>query len=261
MMRDRQPDLTRHRDLWEIVNERFTNNDADTRWALPGIRWGLFRQPESELGLLGDIRGLDIVELGCGTAFLSAGLARAGAHPVAVDLSPAQLDTAVRCQQQHRVFFPLVEADVGAVPLRSGSFDLVVSEYGAAPWCDGAVWLAEAARLLRPSGRLVFLTHSVTVALCVPDEGGVASDRLVRPQREIATVAWTGGGIEHHPGHGAWISLLRSNGFVIDALHELFAPPDAELPSFYDIVTGEWAERWPAEDAWVAHLQDVRVPG
>jgi SAM-dependent methyltransferase len=246
-------DLARHRDLWAIVNERFTDADADHRWAEDGIRWGLFRRPESELGLLGDVCGLDLVELGCGTAFLSASLARAGARPVAVDLSRAQLATARRCQRQHGVFFPLVEADCGRVPLRSGSFDLVVSEYGAAPWCDPTVWLAEAARLLRSAGRLVFMTHSVTVALCVPEQGGVAGDRLLRGQRDVRRVAWPGGGIEHHPAHGEWIRLLQSNGFELDALHEIFPPADAATSDFYEIVTGEWATKWPAEDAWVAH--------
>jgi SAM-dependent methyltransferase len=249
------PELDRHRDLWEIVNEQFTDADADEQWATDGIRWGLFRRPDAELGLLGDVRGLDVVELGCGTAFLSASLARAGARPVGVDLSPAQLATARRCQARHQLDFPLVEADAGRVPLRTGSFDLVVSEYGAAPWCDPAAWLAEAARLLRPSGRLVFLTHSVTVALCVPDEGGVAGDHLLRGQRDVARVQWQGGGIEHHPSHSDWIRLLRANGFEVDALHELFPPADADQRNLYDIVTGEWAARWPAEDAWVAHRQ------
>ena len=235
------------------MNEQFTDQDAERQWADEGIRWGLFRRPEAELGLLDDVRGADIVELGCGSAFLSASLARAGANPVGVDLSSAQLDTARRCQRHHGVTFPLVEADVGKVPLRSGMFDLAVSEYGAAPWCDPAVWLAEAARLLRPMGRLVFLTHSVLVALCVPTEGGVAGDRLLRTQREVARIAWPGGGTEHHPSHGDWLRLLRSNGFEVDALHELFPPLDASTPDFYDIVTDEWARRWPAEDAWVAH--------
>jgi SAM-dependent methyltransferase len=248
-----RPDLDRHRDLWSIVNERFTDGDADAQWAASGIRWGLFRRPERELGLLGDVAGLDAVELGCGTAFLSAGLARAGARPVGVDVSRAQLATARRCQQRHGVTFPLVEADAGQVPLRSGCFDVVVSEYGAAPWCDPAEWLAEAARLLRPGGRLVFLTHSVTVALCVPEDGGVAGDRLLRPQRDVARVAWPGGGVEHHPGHGEWLRLLRANGLEVDALHELFPVPGATVPGFYEIVTEDWATRWSAEDVWVAH--------
>lgn len=248
-----RPDLAHNRDLWALVNERFTDADADDQWTASGIRWGLFRRSEAELGLLGDIDGLDVVELACGTAFLSAGLARAGAHPVGVDVSRAQLDTARRHQRHHDVFFPLVEADAGRLPLRSGSFDLVVSEYGAAPWCEPAVWLAEAARLLRPGGRLVFLTHSVTIALCVPAEGGIAGDRLLRAQRDVARIAWPGGGIEHHPSHSDWIRLLRASGFVIDALHELFPTPDAAAPEFYDIVNQDWATRWPAEDVWVAH--------
>jgi SAM-dependent methyltransferase len=239
--------------VWSAINEQITDAEAEDRWVESTLRWGLFRQPENELRLLGDVRGLDVAELGCGTAFLSASLARAGAHPVAVDLSAAQLDTARRCQHRHHVVFPLLEADVGHVPLRSGAFDLVVSEYGAAPWREPNVWLAEAARLLRPRGRLVFLTHSVTIALCVPEHGGVAGDQLLRAQRDVACVAWPGGGIEHHPSHSDWIRLLRINGFTIDALHELYPLADAKPPDFYDIVTADWATRWPAEDAWVAH--------
>jgi hypothetical protein len=106
-------------------------------------------------------------------------------------------------------------------------------------------------------GRLVFLTHSVTIALCVPGEGGVAGDRLLRAQRDIARIAWPGGGIEHHPSHSDWIHLLRANGFEIDALHELFPPPETNTPDFYDIVTADWAARWPAEDAWMAHRRDT----
>ena len=251
-------DIDLHRDLWQLVNEQYTDADAEQQWANDDVCWGLFRLPEAGLGLLGDVRDLDIVELACGTAFLSASLARAGARPVGVDLSPAQLATARRCQRLHDVHFPLIEADASCVPLRDASFDLVVSEYGAAPWCDPAMWLSEAARLLRPRGRLVFLTHSVTVALCVPDAGGVAGDRLLRSQRDVARVEWPGGGIEHHPSHGDWIRLLHDNGFEVEELHELLPPEDADQRRLYDIVTGEWAARWPAEDAWVARRSASR---
>jgi SAM-dependent methyltransferase len=245
----------RNRDLWALVNERFTDADAARRWTAPGITWGLFEHPESELGLLGGVSGLDVLEIGCGSAYLSAALARAGARPVAVDLSRSQLASARRCQHDHRLVFPLVEATGEVLPLRSGSFDLVVSEYGAAPWCDPTRWLSEAARLLRPAGRLVFLTHSVLVALCVPEDAGPAGESLLRPQREMAPIAWSGGGVEHHPGHGDWIDLLRSAGFEVDALHELYAPPDSGVHEFYDIVDGSWASRWPAEDVWIAHVE------
>jgi SAM-dependent methyltransferase len=247
--------------LWSLVNAEHTDRAADRRWQDQEIRWGLFGRPESQVGVLGDLRGLDVVELGCGTAYLSAGLCRAGARPVAVDLSRPQLLSARRNQIRHRLPFPLIEADAGRVPLRGSAFDLVVSEYGAAPWCEPGRWLAEAARVLRPGGRLVFLTNSVLAGLCVPAEGGPAGSRLLRPQPELATVTWPGGGVEHHPGHGDWIRELRAAGFVVDGLLELRAPLEAQVPEFDDIVTHEWARSWPAEDLWLAHLSTGRGGG
>ena len=80
-------DLHRNRELWALVNERFTGSDARSRWSEPTISWGLFSVPDEQIGLLGDVNGLDVVELGCGTAYFSAWLQRAGARPVALDLS------------------------------------------------------------------------------------------------------------------------------------------------------------------------------
>ena len=250
--------LGRARDVWADVHEAFTGDDGEARWDDPEVGWGLFRIPEQALGVLGDVRGLDVLELGCGTAYLSAQLARAGAAPVAVDLSRHQLATAHRCQERSGPRFPLVEASAEEVPLATASFDLVVSEYGAGPWCDPARWLPEAARLLRPGGRLVFLTNSVLAALCVPDAGGFAGDRLLRAQRDVRRVSWEGGGTEHHPGHGEWIRALRAAGLVVDALHELHPDEGATTPAYYEIVTAEWARRWPAEDLWVAHRPPAR---
>lgn len=242
------------RHLWALVNERHTDQQADGLWAESDIGWGLFRRPEAELQVLGPLTGARVLELGCGTAYFSAWLHRAGALPTGVDLSRAQLATARRCQQQHGLAFPVIEADAGAVPLAPGTFDLVVSEHGAAPWCDPRRWVPEAARLLRPGGRLVFLTTSVLAGLCVPAEEGVAAEQLQRPQADLADIVWPGGGREHHPGHGEWIAHLTGAGFVVDALHELGAPEGAAEPAFYEIVTADWARRWPAEDLWAAHL-------
>jgi len=136
--------------------------------------------------------------------------------------------------------------------LPGGRFDLVVSEHGAAAWCDPERWLPEAARLLRPGGRLVFLTNSHLSALCVPAEEGVAEERLMRGQREAYRVQWSGGGVEFHPSHGDWMRLLRRSGFVVEAMHEIYAPPDGDDHSFYEIVSKDWATRWPAEELWVA---------
>lgn len=249
-----ETDLELNRTLWTQVNAGFTDADADRAWSADEITWGLFRVPERDVRALGDVTGLDVVELGCGTAYFSAWLARAGARPVGVDLTPAQLETARRCQRVFGLSFPLVEASAEEVPLPDDGFDLAVSEYGASVWCDPERWVAEAARLLRPGGRLVFLTNSVLVTLCVPEDEGYAGERLMRAQRDARRVRWPGGGVEFHPGHGDWVRILRANGFVVEALHELYAPVGAPLPGYYEIVTAEWAQRWPVEDLWVAAL-------
>ena len=67
--------------------------------------------------MLGDVAGLDVIELGCGTAYFAAWLARQGARPVGVDVTPAQLDTARRMQEETGLTFPLIEANAEDVPL------------------------------------------------------------------------------------------------------------------------------------------------
>jgi SAM-dependent methyltransferase len=243
-----------NRNLWTVVNSQHTDSQADRMWRRDGVSWGLFAIPESELGALGDVAGLDVLELGCGTAYFSAWLARLGARPVALDLTGAQLASARRCQAQFDLHFPLIEANAERVPLADDSFDLVVSEYGASLWCDPRRWVAEAARVLRPGGRLVFLTCSVLVTLCVPDESGEAQDRLLRPQRRDLRVQWHDGGVEYHPSHGEWIDVLRGNGFTVEWLRELYAPAGAVPAEYYEIALPDWASRWPVEDLWSARL-------
>jgi len=258
---DRADDLAHNRALWTLVNAEFTDERATRAWAASEITWGLFEVPERDLHAVGDVHGLDVVELGCGTAYFGAWLARAGARVVAIDATRAQLATARRCQQETGPPFPLIEADGEQLPLRAGSFDLVVSEYGASVWCDPELWVAESARVLRPGGRLVFLTNSVLATLCVPEDEGSAQEQLLRPQRGLNRVQWPGGGIEFHPSHGEWIRILRMNGFEVEALHELHAPPDATAHEYYDIASAAWARQWPAEDLWSARLTDPRRRG
>lgn len=248
-------ELNRNREIWALVNSLHTDAAAEDLWRADGVRWGLFRTPEEAIGALpwsGDLVGRAVVELGAGTAFLGAALARRGARVVAVDLSLEQLLTARRCQDEIGPAFPLVQADGGAVPLRDGCADLVVSEHGASVWCDPRRWLPEAARLLRAGGWLVFLTNSVLATLCVPEDEGPAQESLQRPQRDLFRTAWQGGGVEYHPSHGDWIALLRHTRFEVVALHELYAPPGAADPQFYEIADAQWAGRWPVEDLWVA---------
>jgi SAM-dependent methyltransferase len=244
-----------NRDLWTRTNAEFTDRSATESWAKDVVTWGPFGVPDSEVNALGDVSGLDVVELGCGTAYFSATLANLGARPVGVDPTPAQLETARRMQQETGITFPLVEAPGEEVPLPDASFDLALSEYGASLWADPEKWVAEAARLLRDNGRLVFLTNSYLSYLCSPDTDDPVEERLMRPQFGAGPrVDWRsiGSGIEFHLPHGEWINVLHRNGFELEALHELQPPEGAKSHEYYDLMPVEWARKWPAEDLWVA---------
>jgi SAM-dependent methyltransferase len=247
-------EVAANRKVWTQANREYADDHARRAWAAEDITWGIFNIPERQVGVLGDVRGLDVVELGCGTAYFSAWLARRGARPTGVDVTPAQLGSARRCQERFGISFPLIEADAGDVPLPSGSFDLAVSECGASLWCDPDRWIPEAARLLRAGGRLVFHTTTVPVAMCSPQPSGSAGQELLRPEREVHRLVTPGGGVEFHPGHGDWIRIMRASGFAIDDLRELYAPPDAPDHSYYELATAEWARQWPVEEIWAAHL-------
>jgi SAM-dependent methyltransferase len=244
--------LERNRAGWTKANAEYTDARAHEAWASEEIQWGMFGPNDSELGVLGDVSGKDVVELGCGTAYFGAWLARRGARVTGVDITPAQLETARRMTEETGIAMTLIEANAEEVPLPGESFDLALSEYGASIWCDPYKWIPEAARLLRPGGELVFLCNSVLCMLCSP-EGGKVSDRLVRPQFGMHRFEWIDDdGVEFHLGHGDMLRLLRETGFDVEGLWEIQASESAEDHSYYDFVSAEWARKWPAEEIWKA---------
>ena len=81
-----------------------------------------------------NLAGKDVIELGCGTAYVSSWLARRGARVVGIDNSEQQLATARRLQREHGFDFPLVHGNAEAVPYPDTSFDFAISEYGACLW-------------------------------------------------------------------------------------------------------------------------------
>ncbi len=248
--RDSSPEhVLRNRAWWDSVAEQWVAG-GERGWTQPPA-WGIWQVPESELGLFpADLTGKEVIELGCGTAYVSAWMARRGARVVGIDNSQAQLATARRLQREHRLEFPLIHGNAESVPLADASFDFAISEYGACLWADPARWVPEAARLLRPGGQLVFLTNAFLLMLCERAEEDVpAEDRLLRPAFGMYRVEWPGDpGVEFHLSHSDWIRVLRSAGFEIEDLIEIRPPEGAE--SRYKFVTLEWARQWPSEEVW-----------
>jgi len=243
--------VARNVENWTEANEQYTGPNARAAWSKEELSYGVFGVPEVRVQVLGDVAGLDVLDLGCGTAYVSAWLVRQGARPVGVDPTPAQLATAREMQAEFGLEFPLLEAVGESVPLPDASFDLVISEYGASIWADPEKWIPETARLLRPGGKLVFLRNSTISMLCMALDG--VTESLQRSQREVRRITWPDTGeTNFHAPVGELIDILGSAGFTVERLVELYAPDDATTHEYYKYVPAEWAKKWPAEEIWVA---------
>jgi SAM-dependent methyltransferase len=248
---DASDDIERNRAAWDewardqVAAARKAWNDTELHWGI----WGI---PESELRLLEEFEPeTDVVELGCGTAAVSAWLARLGMRPVAVDFSRRQLETAEWLQREFGPSFPLIHALGEDVPYDTESFDLAVSEYGVSHWSDPKRWLPEVHRLLRPGGKLIFFTNGAMLIACTAPDGSPAGERLQRGYFSSYRIEFPDDGtVEFHPTHGHWISLLLATGFVVEGLLEV-RPPHGAKPRL-EFASADWARQWPSEEIWIA---------
>ena len=252
--RDVLPDhVRRNREQWDQWAEEYVAN-GERSWALGrgDEKWGVWDIPEAAVHLLpDDLDGKDTIELGCGTAYVSAWLARRGARPVGIDNSERQLATARRLQREHGLDFPLHHGNAERVPYPDASFDLAISEYGASIWADPYAWVPEAARLLRSGGRLIFLINATLLMLCMPDEERPATNELLRPLRGLHRLEWSDDdSVNFALGHGDWIRVLTGSGFIVENLVELW--PAEGATTDFPYVTTEWARQWPSEEVWIA---------
>jgi SAM-dependent methyltransferase len=244
--------VARNRAAWDEWAAEYVETGR-RNWAATEPSWGIWGVPESQVPLLDEpLEGRGAIELGCGTAYGSAWMARRGARVTGIDNSEAQLRTARELQAQHGDEIDLIHGDAEHVPLPDASFDFALSEYGAAIWCDPYAWIPEAARLLRPGGRLVFLANAPLVMMCAPDaEDAHAGDRLLRPYFGMHRIEWPDDdSVEFHLPHGEMLRLLRESGFEVEELIEVRPPEGATTR--YPWIDLEWARRWPCEEVWKA---------
>ncbi|WP_235927976.1 class I SAM-dependent methyltransferase [Goekera deserti] len=213
---------------------------VDFLWCPEGLR-------EAEAGLLGPVAGRRVVEIGCGSAPCSRWLRRQGAEVVALDLSAGMLAAAAAANRATGVPVPLLQADVGALPLAGDSVDVVCSAFGGLPFvADVEATLAEVARVLRPGGRFVAsVNHPLRWAL--PDSPDPADLRVVGSYFDRTPYVETGEDdevvyVEHHRTVGDWVRAVVGAGLVLtDLVEPEWTPGRTE-------VWGQWS---PARGALV----------
>jgi SAM-dependent methyltransferase len=207
--------------------------EVDLVWCPEGLR-------EADAGLLGELAGRRVLEVGCGAAMCSRWLRTRGAEPVALDLSGAMLGHAVAAAARTRVAVPLVQADAQRLPFASGSFDLAFTAFGAVPFvADSAAVMREVARVLRPGGRWVFATTH-PLRWVFPDDPGPAGLVARTPyfdRSPYVEVDETGEPtyVEHHRTLGDRVRELVAAGLQLVDLVE------PEWPAGHSRVWGQWS--------------------
>jgi SAM-dependent methyltransferase len=207
--------------------------DADLLWCPEGLR-------EADAHLLGDVRGREVLEVGCGAAQGGRWLVAQGARVTAFDVSRGQLDLARELDRRTGISVPTVQADAQRLPFRDGSFDVVASAFGAIPFVsDSAGVMREVARVLRPGGRFVFsTTHPVRWVF--PDDPGPDGLTARTPYFDRTPYVEEGPDgaatyVEHHRTLGDRVREVVAAGLVLEDLVE------PEWPAGRTVVWGQWS--------------------
>jgi ubiquinone/menaquinone biosynthesis C-methylase UbiE len=157
--------------------------------------------PFSGLIPFAELKGRDVLEIGCGTGVHAKLLAAAGARVTAVDLTPTAIELTKRRLDLAGLEADVREADAEALPLADESFDFV--------WSWGVIHhsehtervLAEIARVLRPNGRLALMVYhrrSITFWIDYVLHRGVLRGGLLRESPDELANRWSDGVIARH---------------------------------------------------------------
>ncbi|HLF11660.1 MAG TPA: class I SAM-dependent methyltransferase, partial [Gammaproteobacteria bacterium] len=104
------------------------------------------------LDLLGPVRGLSVLDVGCGDGVLASALSRRGARVTGLDTDAQMLAAVDRRAQSQSIELHLVRGRAEALPFQGETFDRVVAVTVLCFVRETDRALSEIARILKPGG-------------------------------------------------------------------------------------------------------------
>lgn len=205
---------------WDAMSDSY---QADSVISLHDVHYGPFCAGESELNLMGDVRGRRVLELACGAAQNSIALARKGALVTAIDISPRQLDKAAALVRQEGVTVDLLRADMESLGMfRDGAFEVVLSSFGWEFVPELGACLRECRRVLVSDGLLVMCTvHPLTAFEWDEEERALIVDNYFDPPVEVWNETGTGpDAVTYFHTIDETFQLLRDANFGVERIVE-----------------------------------------
>ena len=153
-------DVSAARDAWDRAADAYEAGQASGR---DYYRHEFFGPVQVEM--CGDVGGMRLLDVGCGSGYFSREMARRGARVVGVDISPRMIGHARRHEAASPLGVEYVVEDAAEVARRfdAGSFDMVVSCMALQDMPDIPAVLRAVHEVLRPWGRFVVsITHPCT---------------------------------------------------------------------------------------------------
>lgn len=205
-----------NRDSWNKIAVKFYGKAA-----LP--RYGPLAQSETDLKLIGDVRGARVLEIGCGSGHSLLYLAQQGASEVwGLDLSHAQIEFASSLLKENgltpRLFESPMEENPG-IPL--SYFDLVISIYALGWTVDLPKTLDHIRSYLKPSSCLVFSWEHPTYSCIAYENGQFVIRHSYHDEKAQLQDSWLGAPLVQSPRKlSTYINSLIDAGFVIEKVVE-----------------------------------------
>lgn len=231
---------------WDSEAEEYCNTHPEHLDPSLHPSWGLWHIPEQEMKIFEneDLNHKKIVDLGCGRGHDAVAYANRGAEVVAIDVSKEQLKRAIKHQNVE-----YIHTCAEKIPVENSSIDMAISDHGAFDHSPAPVLLKEMNRILKPSAQLIICTYSPIAYACYCHETGKIQQALKNeyPQKEVK---YNGSLVNSEYSYQEWIKMFCEFNFSIERLEEILVPQNAKS-YFSDMVSSEWASKWPCDIIWI----------